>query len=38
MNTKKRIEEAVNTIKKAALNQLEEVKLKVFTDFLRNIK
>lgn len=34
----KRIEEAVNTIKKAPLNQLEEIKLHVFHDFLRNIK
>lgn len=32
------IEEAVNSVKKASLSQLEEVKLKVFTDFLRNIK
>lgn len=33
-----RIEEAVNSVKKASLSQLEEVKLKVFTDFLKNIK
>ena len=32
------IEEAVNSVKKASLSQLEEVKLKVFTNFLRNIK
>jgi len=34
----KKIEESVALIKKASLSQLEEAKLKVFSDFLNNIK
>lgn len=33
-----KIEESVNLIKKSSLNQLEEVKLQIFSDFLKSIK